>query len=213
VTVVCSKCGEINDDESTYCGYCGAVLSSTVTTTQEPEQTLSSVPEVLPEPKPFPQKRSRFTKRTRNFVLVVDAVVIIVVIAFALATTKGANNPTIQLQTLSIVSGSVVVGPNSSTYYQFTVPTTATNAQVKGNFAVTSGGDGVRVYVFDSVYLFIWTNDHNNPNVGAYYKSGLAISGNLNVRLTPGAYYVVFDNSISGSSPKNVQANVSLLYD
>ena len=204
----CSRCGTSNDDESIYCGACGALLHSSSTATPPPElppQETVSAP---------PAQRPRIPKRTRNLVITADAVIlIVVVIAVAIAGPRGVPPPLVQSQSVSIVTGSLNLENGGYSYYTFTVPAGATNSQVKGNFTVAgSGGSGIQVYIMNNENLFIWANSPASARVSTYFDSGQVTSDSINTRLSPGTYYLIFDNTFSNSS-KIVQTNVSLVYN
>jgi len=203
MTIQCSKCGTSNDDESIYCGSCGAFLSSSHGSPSTPDQaselmTSASVgsPHIS----------------NRNIVIAVCAFIIVVLIVFTLISAEGSGPSAAQTQTQNIVSGSLTVDQRGSRYYQFTVPIGSTSAQVKGIFNATAeGGSGIQVYVMDNVNLFIWANSRGDANVSANYKSGQVTADRIDVRLSPGTYYLIFDNT--SNSSKDVQANVSLTYN
>jgi hypothetical protein len=208
MTILCSKCGSSNDDEDIYCGSCGALLGPRHTSSPLPDQTPQLMKSLPPAPSP------RYLNRTRNIVIGFVAVIIVVVVAIALISTKGAGPIAGQSHTLNIVSGSLTVDKSGYVIYQFTVPAGATNSQIKGSFTVTAqGGSGIQVYVLDDVNLFIWGASHGNATVSDYYKSGQVTSGIINIRLSPGTYYLIFDNTFSGLNTKDVQANVSLAHN
>ena len=207
MTNLCTNCGTDNGEENAYCGTCGAPLHS--------DEISAIPPEEISEPVTSSPSISRpgFPKRTRNIVIAVDTIVIIVIIVVALMTTKGASQTVTQSQTLNILSSSFTVDQGGYGYYPFSVPEGATSAQVTGNFAVTNNvGSGIRVYVMDSVNLFVWANSHGEANVTTYYKSGEVMSGTIKFLISSGTYYLIFDNTAS-SNPKDVQANVSLAYN
>jgi zinc-ribbon domain len=206
MTIICSKCGSSNDDESIYCGSCGSLLSSSYTSSSPPDQT------PLMETAP-PGPGRRIPNRTRNIVIAL-AVIIILLIVVAFISAKDAGPTAAQSQTLNIVNGSLTVEERGFLYYQFTVPTGTTNAQVEGSFTVKAvAGSGIQVYVMDNLNLSTWANSPSNAHVSAYYKSGQVTSGSINIRLSPGTYYLIFDNTFSIFYPKDVQANVSLAYN
>ncbi len=208
MAILCSKCGTSNDDESIYCGACGAPLRSGSASLLPPElapKQMTSVP---------PVQRPQIPKGTRNKVIAADAVIlIIVVIAVALFSYRGVAPTTVQSQSLNIVNGSLNLDKGGYVYYMFTVPGGATDSQVKGNFTVaTGGGDGIQVYIMNNENLFIWANSPASAHVSTYYQSGKVTLGSINARLSPGTYYLIFDNTFSNSS-KVVQTNVSLVYN
>jgi hypothetical protein len=91
------------------------------------------------------------------------------------------------------------VGPGTYEYISFYSPCSST---VTGQFSAEAAlGDNIIVYLLDQ-------NNFNTFKSGqsaqAYYNSGKVSSGNLNVGISPGTYYIVLSNTYSSFSTKTV---------
>jgi len=103
-----------------------------------------------------------------------------------------------------IVNGGVTVNATSYAYYNFTVPSGASTIMVDGNFMVSDGS--IKVYIVNDVNFTSW---QNGQNPSTYYNSGELTAGNFTVTLhSGGTYYLVYDNTFSLNSQKNVDAQV-----
>jgi hypothetical protein len=107
-----------------------------------------------------------------------------------------------------IVKGDVTVNASSYAYYNFTVPSGASTIQVDGNFMVSGGS--IKVYIMNDVTFTGW---QNGQNPSTYYNSGELTAGNFTVTLpSGGTYYLVYDNTFSLNTQKNVDAQASFAY-
>ncbi|MEM3880591.1 MAG: hypothetical protein QXD19_02460 [Candidatus Bathyarchaeia archaeon] len=78
-----------------------------------------------------------------------------------------------------------------------------------GTFTVSEGMETIKVYIFDSAGFMDW---QNSGNASSYYNSGEMTSSNITATLvSPGTYYLVYDNTFSLIS-KNVTAQVNFYY-
>ncbi len=114
--------------------------------------------------------------------------------------------PAPQSNRVTLLSQVFEVRPGQYYTTTFTVP--ESGARIVGRFQAVSG-DNIQVHIVDADNYANF--QHRNP-FRSYYSSGKSYSGNLDVRLAPGAYYLVFENSYSIISKKVVQANVSMEY-
>ena len=104
----------------------------------------------------------------------------------------------------TIVSGEYNVSPGQ--YYQIPF-TLSSSATITGSFSATATlGNNIIVYVFDQSNFASY---ENGQNYSAYYNSGKVASGNINLQLGPGTYYIVLDNTYSTFSTKDVTIQVS----
>lgn len=113
--------------------------------------------------------------------------------------------------TVTIVNSMIRVEAGQSIYYQFSAPTGSTDTYVSGTFTAGGGsGNDIRVYVMDEQNFINWRNGHQ---VSVYYNSGQETVGNINVNIPTGQnLYLVYDNTFSVFSAKEVTTNVSLTY-
>lgn len=96
-------------------------------------------------------------------------------------------------------------------YNQFSLPATAIDVKVTGQF-IASGGSGndIIVMIMSDTDYMNWLNGHA---YSTYYNSGKVTAGNIDMSLPSGkSYYLVFDNSFSTISNKNVDADIELHY-
>jgi hypothetical protein len=114
--------------------------------------------------------------------------------------TSNSVSVAVSQNTINVVSGSFAVSPGSSgsVYYSFSVYPGAT-AKLQGSFTASGGsGNDIKVYVADQTQT--------------YYNSGQVHSGNIDISLQSGTYYIEFDNSFSIISTKTVSAQINLIY-
>jgi hypothetical protein len=93
-------------------------------------------------------------------------------------------------------------------YYTTTFTVPESGARIVGRFQAVSG-DNIQVHIVDADNYANF--QHRNP-FRSYYSSGKSYSGDIDVRLAPATYYLVFENLYSILSKKVVQANVSMEY-
>ncbi len=116
-----------------------------------------------------------------------------------------------QVRTLNIVHGLITVQAGSYNYYEFTIPTTATNAYVAGTFYASGGtGNDITVYVMTQTDFVNWKNGHA---FSYYYSSGQLTTSSFSTSLPAGTTYeLVYSNQNALISSKNVQTTVNLFY-
>ncbi len=118
-------------------------------------------------------------------------------------TTQVSNN---------VVNGMVTIGARNYQYYQITVPSGAISPSVSGSFTASGGsGNDIKIYVMDNTNYVNWQNGHS---ASTYYTSGQTTTGSISAQLPSGAgtYYLVYDNTFSLLSTKNVDTQVNLVY-
>ncbi len=110
-------------------------------------------------------------------------------------------------KTQTIVDGVVTVEPGKYVNYQFSVPSQAT---VSGNFTASGGsGNDIRVLILDETSYINWINGHN---VSTYYDSGQMTTGSIAADVPKGSYYLIYSNTFSIASAKNVKTKVDVMY-
>jgi hypothetical protein len=121
-------------------------------------------------------------------------------------------------QTEAILPTTLSVSPHSFTPYRFTVPASASNVAVVGQFKATarsttgaSASSDIDVYVLADAAFAAWQSGYATDT---YYSSGRVSQGDINAVLPPGAgaYYVVFNNKFSPRVAKTVQIDLNLRY-
>lgn len=97
----------------------------------------------------------------RNVAIVTVAIAIVVVAIVAISLSGGFSGILPSSHTVNIVNGLVTVNAGSYEYYQFTVPSGASNIQVSGTFTASGGsGNDIKVYIMDSTNFVNWQNGH-----------------------------------------------------
>jgi hypothetical protein len=194
--------------DARFCPSCGATIN---VPTPPPAPTYTPPPSY-----PTYQQPYQPTPHKSNTTLIIAIIVIVVVVVGVLgaiaaigffntvstATTSHTNN---------IVNGLVTVPAGSYEYYQFSVPSGATLVTVSGPFTASGGsGNDIDVFVVDQTNFVNWQNGHSATS---YYDSGQVTTGTVNANLPgSGTYYLVYNNSFSAASSKNVQTTVDLTY-
>jgi hypothetical protein len=79
---------------------------------------------------------------------------------------------------------------------------------VFGHFKAEGGSrNDIRVSIFDEDGFANW---QNRRTARTYYDSGKVTAGKIDVRLKPGTYYLVFENSFSGLSNKAITSDIQI---
>lgn len=111
---------------------------------------------------------------------------------------------------VNLLSGSLDVNGSQMKWINFSVPPSATNARVTGNFSTFGGaGNDIQVIVTDSFDFENWRNNHTTR---VLYNSLKTTTGELTLYLQPGHYVLAFDNRFSAVSRKQVTGNIVLNY-
>lgn len=104
----------------------------------------------------------------------------------------------------SIANSVYKVGPGTYNYVSFYSPCSST---VTGEFSAEAAlGDNIIVSLLDQNNFSAFENGNSAQ---AYYNSGKVSSGNLNVGISPGTYYIVMSNMYSSFSTKTVSLQAS----
>lgn len=116
-----------------------------------------------------------------------------------------------QQRTINIVNGLITVQARGYQAYPFAVPTGATNIRVSGTFTASGGsGNDIIVVIMDETAFTNWKNGHQ---VSTFYNSGQLTTSSISASvLAGGTYYLVYANTFSTLSSKNVQTTVDLTY-
>lgn len=144
----------------------------------------------------------------------VIAVIALLLMANSLTGSKQVNPLTSyfgQQHKENIVNGIIAVPSRGYQSYQFMAPDGSTNVSVKGNFEVSGGsGNDIKVFIMDAQAFTNWKNGHS---VGTYYSSGQLTTDAIDKSVPSGQQMVlVFDNSFSSFSSKQVKTTIDLLY-
>lgn len=127
------------------------------------------------------------------------------------APVRIASTPTAVLvpQSQNLVNATITVSPG---YYDLSFTVDAgrmRDARVTGSFTASGGsGNDIKVLIMDDMTFTNWKNKHQ---VSLLYNSGQMTIGNLNVPITAsGTYHLVFDNTFSTVSSKQVATRINL---
>jgi hypothetical protein len=103
-----------------------------------------------------------------------------------------------------IINSNFLVPARRLTYFPINVP--SQGAQVTGRFSARGGmGNDIEAFIIPAFEL---PNVMNGNQFRYFYTSGKVTVGEINVRLQPGSYYLVFNNKMSLISNKGVAASV-----
>ena len=123
--------------------------------------------------------------------------------------TINVSFATWETQTQNLVNATITVSPGYHDIPFSVNLSTMTSPTVTGSFTASGGsGNDINVIIMNSTDFINWSNKHQ---VYPLYSSGQLTTGNINVPITvSGQYYLVFDNTFSTFSSKNVTTNVNL---
>lgn len=191
MALFCSKCGKELDENAAFCKHCGAQVSKS-------EGDRST-----------PARGGKKVGKVRIIISLVAAVaVVFIVYAFLEASNNrpnlraGSSVPREQVLLNEVVS----VQAHTERHYSFTLNR---GALLRGDFRAFGGtGNDIIVLVMNADSYVNWSNGHK---VNPLYDSGQVTVGNISVNLSPGTYYVVFDNSFSVVTNKSVEAHLKLV--
>lgn len=119
-------------------------------------------------------------------------------------------SPLLVPQTLNLVNGTITVSAGKHYDVSFTIDASRMqNAVVSGSFAVSGGsGNDVIAFIMDDVAYTNWGHGHS---VNVLYNSGQVTTGVINVPIaTSGQYYLIYSNTFSTFSSKQVSTKVDL---
>jgi hypothetical protein len=144
--------------------------------------------------------------------VIVVSIVLVSLLVLGFHGTGGGGGTLPSTHTVNIVNGLITVNANEYEYYQFYVPSGATNVRVQGSFTASGGsGNDVAVLIMDSTDFINWQNGHQ---ASAYYSSGQLTTSSFDAPLPSGSgtYYLVYSNTFSIISQKNVNTQANLSY-
>lgn len=147
----------------------------------------------------------------------VGIVAIIGVIALAsmsVNSNRSTETPTVAgsiEHRTNIVNGIIEVDAGGYQYYTFSTPDQSYSASVTGNFMASGGsGNDIAIYILDGNGFVNWKNGHS---ADTYYNSGQLTTGELDAGVPTGeTLYLVFDNTFSAFSSKDINTKVDLVY-
>ena len=201
----CPKCGKEVGIDTTFCPSCGFNLKS-------PSAQTSPMAPVAPPPTASKPKSNLM----RNLGILVVVVVLVIIVLAALASMGGGAGGSGGIlpsqHTTNIVNGLITVSAGSYNYYPVDISAGVTGVSLQGSFTASGGsGNDIDVLIMDSTAFTNWQNGHQ---VSVYYDSGQETTGTVSANLPSGSgtYYLVYSNTFSTFSSKNVQTTVNLTY-
>jgi hypothetical protein len=193
----CSNCGNEVPDANLFCGKCGREMGPRVLVVEQPKKSGASPVFII------------------LFVLL-GGIALVLILGNISTASRGQNsNPVFQAmfrhESRPLYTGSHVIEPMHYQSLKFVITPQMKNARVSGRFQATGGsGNDLKALLTDEDGFL---NYQNNHQARSYYSSGKVTADSIDVRLAPGTYYLVFDNSFSVISNKAFEANVNLEYD
>ena len=120
----------------------------------------------------------------------------------------GQGNTDTVPQSQNLVNGTITVPAGECYYKSFSVTSIMQNAMVTGSFQASGGSrNDIVTLIMDDMAFNNWVNGHQ---VQFYYQSGQITVANIDVFLPSGEYYLVFSNTFSTFTSKNVITRVDL---
>jgi len=151
-------------------------------------------------------------KNVGVMVIVVGIIVLGSMLVLGFHGSGGGGSIIQPTRTVNIVNGLITVNANDYESYQFSVPSGATNVRVQGSFTASGGsGNDVVVLIMGSTDFIHWQNGNQ---ASTYYNSGQLTASSFDVPLPSGlgTYYLVYSNTFSIGSQKNVNTQANLSY-
>jgi len=111
----------------------------------------------------------------------------------------------------NVVNATISVGAMDHAAYRVAVGESQKDPHIVGSFRASGGmGNDIKVFIMTETDYVNWANGHQGST---FYSSGQLTTSSFDVGpLSPGNYRVVFDNSFSTFSRKNVSTRVDLKY-
>lgn len=150
--------------------------------------------------------------RNVGILVVVIVIVLVSVLVLGFHGSRGGGSIIQPTYTVNIVNGLITVNANDYACYPFFVPSGATNVQAQGSFTASGGsGNDIIVLIMDSTEFINWQKGNQT---GAYYDSGQLTTSSFDAPLPSGSgtYYLVYSNTFSITSQKNVNTQANLSY-
>lgn len=107
------------------------------------------------------------------------------------------------LQPRKIVTGSFTVPAAKFSEAKFTL---TKESRLTGQFQASGGaGNDIQAFILDEAAYANW---RKGGQVEAWYNSGTQTTGDIDVSLMAGAYYIIFSNVFSVITPKTITASI-----
>lgn len=113
--------------------------------------------------------------------------------------------------TESIATGQIIVKAQGYVQYRFVITPEMVEPTVKGTFNASGGtGNDIAAVVADEMNYTNWINGHQSQVF--WSTQGKETTGNFELRLKPGLYYLAFSNKFSAFTDKQVFLEANLNY-
>ena len=113
--------------------------------------------------------------------------------------------------TENIANGQIIVKAQGYVQYRFVITPEMVEPTVKGTFNASGGtGNDIAAVVADEMNYTNWINGHQSQVF--WSTQGKETTGNFELRLKPGLYYLAFSNKFSAFTDKQVFLEASLNY-
>jgi len=210
VRMICRECISQIPDESTFCLNCGERL---IARTPRGEEALEAPPAALT----FPWLK----------VLAPTVLILAVLIGFYFfrqtqqiprvggtvipAAAPSGPAPYWERASTALETKALTVEAQRFAIQEITVPQEWKNTRFYCKFRAHGGsGNDIKAYVTNADGL---ENLKNNHTFNIWYSSDKVTVGTIDIRLSPGQYYLVFSNTFSLLSNKEVTAEIQMHYE
>jgi len=110
-----------------------------------------------------------------------------------------------------LATGQIIVKAGGYVQYRITITDEMIQPTVTGSFNASGGsGNDIQAVIADETNYTNWINGHQAQVF--WGTQGKQTTGNLETRLRPGMYYLVFSNKFSAFTDKQVFLDVDLTY-
>ena len=114
--------------------------------------------------------------------------------------------------TTSIVSGQIVVRHGGTAFYKFRITPDMHDAVVSGRFNASGGpANDIIAVIADEPNYINWVNGHQAKVF--WGTEGRETTGDFNIHLAPGLYYLAFTNRFAIFYNKDVSVNASINFE
>ncbi len=208
----CTSCGKPTPNTSIFCLHCGdKILDCTDPLGRPPRQVIRN--SVAPSAKH--KSRAGLIVGIIGLLIFIGGGLLLLGVVFEAQrrnslTSSGVNGASSTLSDLPrrliaqrtpLTPPAFVVEPGRYSSWRFNV---ASGGRVVGSFRSDTN---IVVGIFDAENFNLFQND---KSCRSYYSSGKIPSGNINVPLPAGSYAIVFSNTYSFFSTKNITADISI---
>jgi predicted nucleic acid-binding Zn ribbon protein len=184
----CPSCGKEIPDGSTFCLHCGKSTQAA------------------------PEKKKRYRANFGWFLLGVLLMALVGILLLNVVQSSSPSPATSIPTREQLTSGQTIVKPGAYFYQKFVVDADRIrDARIIGSFNASGGaGNDIEVLLLEESSFENWKNGHSAPTL---YNSGQITTGKIDVPLNQaGTYYLVFSNTFSPLTEKQVFSNISLTY-